>query len=100
METKGKSPKPSREARYAEKWWKRNGYRFQRLDLPGEETYKVWLEGGIVVKWEIRPGCGKNSEQMKAFQKKYEIKTSLMKIPTSGYNEKDSWKQYVEEVDV
>lgn len=100
METNRKARKPSRGARYAEKWWKRNGYEFQMLDDPGGEIYKVWQKGGIVIKWEIRPGSGRNSEQMKAFQKKYEIKNSLMNIPTAGYDEKDCWKQYVEEVDM
>ena len=100
METERKPRRPSRGARYAEKWWKRNGYEFQRLDNPEKETYKVWKEGGINIKWEIRPGSGKNSEQMEAFKKKYEIKNALMKIPTDGYDKNNCWRQYVEEVDV
>ena len=75
---------PSRGARYAEKWWKRNGYVYQRV-ASGVDTdeYVVEKPGMIQVRYTIESREKDFAGAMKRFQMLYETKAASVKLPVS-----------------
>lgn len=75
---------PSRGARYAEKWWKRNGYVYQRVaSSVDEDEYIVEKPGMIQVRYAIVSRETDFAGAMKKFQLLYETKAAAMKLPES-----------------
>jgi hypothetical protein len=72
---------PSRGARYAEKWWKRNGYEYERVSCGAEtDDYVVGKTGDVKVKFSIESRNTDFAGAMNSFQRMYEIKANMEKL--------------------
>lgn len=83
--------------KYVENWWERNGYQYAR-EYQGQDmtVYSVWRQGDHKMRVEVPRGTKDKAEMMKEFQRTYEIRIALEKIPRkpeeqklAGLEEKD-----------